>query len=529
MRNIKIFCPTYLGLILFFYISGCAFAETVNQGLTVTPQHQNTNVILISIDTLRYDHLGCYGYQRSTSSNIDKLAKQSVLFENFIVQAYLTPVSQMSIFTSQYPRVNGLVSFESSRQDVSLITLPRILKYYGYTNAAFLGSPEFYFGAMVTLNSIFRDSFDIFLPSCDQERALPRSALEWIATNSKKKFFIWVPIGTVHWPYALNVPEPYRSMFDPKDYKPRDNTQNISYEMLKRIYRNKYYTNFSPQYELEKKDVEYILGRYDSGIFITDKFIGDLIRILKQNNLFDNTMIILHSIHGEDLGEHGYFQHYDIYDTEVKNALLIKFPRNKFQGKKISHQVQGIDIMPTILDYLDIPINHEAQGKSLVPLIKYNRSDDSSEFAYITRIPLWEFLLSRLILGNSPYEHSIEGKATSQYETLLRQHFGVYPDYKYSPYDIAVRTNKWKLIVRMDKDLLEKISWWGFISREKITIDEVELYDLEKDPHEQNNVVTKYPDIVVRFKEKLFEWNAENDKRQPKDIKNSTGAIIPYP
>ncbi len=310
-----------LGVLILLFYEFCSLSPC-HAASTGEPNYKDTNVILISIDTLRHDHLGCYGYYRNTSPNIDRLAKHSVVFENFIAQAYLTPISQMSIFTSQYPRVNGLVQFETKEEKVTSTTLPSILKYYGYTNAAFLSSPEFYLNfklkessAVLATDSIFQRSFGVFIPS-KTERGLPKSAFDWIVANRNKKFFVWIPLGTVHRPYGLNVLEPYKSMFDPKDYRPfflghegsiAGFEYCVSTSILSRIYHNKYYINFSPVYELKKEAVQYIRGRYDSGIFMVDKFIGDLLLILEQYGLMDNTMIILHSVHGEDLGEHGYF------------------------------------------------------------------------------------------------------------------------------------------------------------------------------------------------------------------------------
>ncbi|MDA8432386.1 MAG: sulfatase-like hydrolase/transferase, partial [Nitrospiraceae bacterium] len=124
-------------------VAGPAVAGAASSREKPAPAYEKTNVILISLQCLRPDHLGAYGYKRETSRNIDSLAKRSVLFENAISQANLTPVAQMSVFTSQYPRVHGLVSFEVTPEMVSKRTLPEILKYYGYTTAAVVSSPEF--------------------------------------------------------------------------------------------------------------------------------------------------------------------------------------------------------------------------------------------------------------------------------------------------------------------------------------------------------------------------------------------------
>src|SRR6185369_6708433 len=161
-------------------------------------RHEYTNVIMISLDILRPDHLGAYGSRRNTSPNIDRLAKQSVLFENSISQSYLTPVAHMSVFTGQYPRLHGMVSFEVSRDQVVKRTLPEILKYYGYETAAVISSPEFFMrydtesGKIVNPKDIFSRSFDYFSRTVPDKsgsvRVNPTASLEWLKANKDKKF-----------------------------------------------------------------------------------------------------------------------------------------------------------------------------------------------------------------------------------------------------------------------------------------------------------------------------------------------------
>ncbi len=512
------------------------------------PGYANTNIILISIDTLRYDHLGCYGYQRNTSGNIDAIARKGVVFENFISQAVLTPISQMSILTSQDPRVNGMTSFEVPVDAVTDKTLPRILKHYGYLNAAFLGSPEFHQSRYVQDNAISRDHADIFGKSFDvftppKGRSIPGEALSWIESHKDRKFFLWLPLGTVHRPFSRWVPYPFNKKFDLPDYIPfvsrlkDDGTRSkdgaITSRLLARIYKNVYYGISTPPYQLSDKDIEHILSRYDAGIYYTDMFVGQVMSLLDKLNLTDNTLVVLHSVHGEDLGEHGYYYHYDLYDTEVKNALVMKFPGDRFKGKRIVTQVQGLDIVPTLLDYLGIPLDHEAEGISLLPLIEGVGAPKVNEFAYTTRTPLWEYLLLRgrsFTAGSQELKVTgrVEGERLSRYIGSLRQSMDKY-DPQYPPNDIALRTNEWKLILRRDRRLLEDISWWSFVSRSKVKIDEIELYDLKRDPLEQKNVASERPDVAARLKERLLAWDALIESRKARRSGSGERFIIPYP
>lgn len=515
-------------------------------------RHEYTNVVMISLDILRPDHLGAYGYQRNTSPNIDRLAKQSVLFENAIAHSYLTPVAHMSVFTGQYPRLHGMVSFEVTRDEVSKRTLPEILKLYGYETAAVISSPEFFMrydtesGKIVNPKDIFSRSFDYYgrtVPDASgSTRVNPVGALEWLKANKDKKFFLWIESGMLHPPFSQTVPEPYKSQYDPPGYTPfydrypirlgqETVDRGVPTEVMFHIYKGDYYLDFTPIHRLTDKDISFITARYDAGVFYTDTFIGDLLKQLDDLKLSGKTLVVFHSIHGEAIGEHGYFFHHDVYDTEIKTALTFRFPDGEKAGTRIARQVQGIDIMPTILDYLQIPQNHESQGVSLLPLIKGDNARYlGSDYAYIDRLPWWEY-----VLGGWHLEHQSEREA--QYTPLEREKIKGYRDLlnrtigggKYPPECIAIRTNEWKLILRERRELLEEISWWNFISGIRFPVPEVELYDLRKDPMEQKNVAAEHPRVVAELKAKLLAWNEFNsvNRKIHKDGRGST--IIPYP
>ncbi len=515
-------------------------------------RHEYTNVIMISVDILRADHLGAYGYDQGTSPQIDRLARQSVLFENAIAQSYLTPVAQMSVFTGQYPRRHGMVSFEVTRDQVATRTLPEILRYYGYETAAVMSSPEFFMrydtesGKIVNPKDIFSRSFNHFIRTLPDEsgsvRGNPTAAIEWLKANKDKKFFLWVESGMLHPPYSQTVPPPYKTRFDPPAYTPfyeqlpirlgRETVdRGVPTEVLFHLYQGNYYLDFQPIHRLTDQDVSFIRGRYDAGVYYTDTFIGDLLQTLDALKLSGKTLVVFHSIHGENLGENGYFFHHDVYDAEVKTALMFRFPGSERGGTRIPRQVQGIDIMPTILDYLQIPPNHEAQGASLLPLMQGNDSQYSgAEYAYIDRLPWWEY-----VLGGWHLEHQaardaqytpLEISRLKDYRATLHQTIGRDP---HPPQCIAIRTNQWKLILRQRWELLEKISWWNFIAGTKFPVAAVELFDLSRDPLEQKNVAHEHPQVVAELKAKLLEWDTHNNQHRVKPTGKRSPMIIPYP
>jgi arylsulfatase A-like enzyme len=516
------------------------------------PRSEDTNVILISLQCLRADHLGAYGYKRATSPNIDRLAGQSVLFENAVSQANLTPVAQMSVLTSQYPRVNGMVSFEVSKDMVTARTLPEILGYYGYTTAATLSSPEFFMrfdaesGAMINPGDVFSRSFDYYGrtargPQGSSIRTAPTDAFQWLKNNKDKKFFLWIGSGLLHMPYASAVPAPYKSMYDPPGYVPFWKRLSVpigeaawnddpAYDIFSRVYRNDFYWGFNPVYHLTEDDVKYVTGRYDAGVFYTDMFIGELMNLLDSLQLTEKTLIVLQSMHGDDLGEQGLFFHYDVTDPVMKNALLMRFPQGAFGGRRVVQQVQGLDVMPTVLNYLDIPVPHDAQGTSLIPLVRGDKGAEGSEFVFIDRLPWWEYTLSKwyLELQNASGGHfaPAEEARLKEYQQLLQSNFD---KLEYPPGDIAIRSNDWKLILRKNRDMLEQVSWWRFITRTALPVAELELYDLKNDPGEKMNLAGEKPEVVARLKGKLLAWDAAVEKQKAVYRKSDKRYLIPYP
>jgi arylsulfatase A-like enzyme len=253
-------------------------------------------------------------------------------------------------------------------------------------------------------------------------------------------------------------------------------------------------------------------------------------KLLDTLKLTEKTLIVLQSMHGDDLGEQGLYFHYDVTEPVIKNALLMRFPNGEFGGKRVAQQVQGLDVMPTILSYLDIPLPHDAHGKSLVPLAKGQKDATGSEYVFIDRMPWWEYTLSKWYLelqnaSGGQFAPAEEAKL-SDYQQLLQTSFDTLG---YPPGDIAIRSKDWKLILRKNREILEKVSWWRFITGRLQPVEELELYDLKNDPGEKKNLAREKPEEVARLKEKLLEWDASVERRKAVYKKSDKRYIIPYP
>ncbi len=293
------------------------------------------NIVLFTIDTLRADHLECYGYDRVKTPNINRLASEGILFEHNIVQAPLTLPSHSSIFTGTHPLYHGIRDNGGFYLEEKHITLAEVLKTNGYSTGAFVGAFvldsrwgldqgfDYYYDNFdltkyktVSLDSVQRRGDEVLAEAC-----------KWLEKNSQDKFFAWIHLYDPHTPY--NPPEPYKTQYNGRRF-----------------------------------------GLYDGEIAYVDLLMGDFRNFMEEKNLMEKTLIIFTGDHGESLGEHKESAHgFFIYDSDIRVPLIIRFPENKFQGSVITNQVRSIDIMPTILNMLGGRSPESVQGESMLPLI----------------------------------------------------------------------------------------------------------------------------------------------------------------
>lgn len=308
------------------------------------------NIIFITIDALRADHLDCYGYQRNTSPNIDKLSKEGVIFLNCFSTAPATTHSFLRILTGKYLSNDQEDMFLNNVLDEKFSTLSEYFKNFGYYTAAFVTTDALRIGRG------FEQGFDYYknysyIPIGDTTRVVTTNVLNLLNNyqKSNKPFFIWIHYIGVHAPY--NNSKKYFKIFEndtlykkndkilmlrPKDFYPQDRFYDCSswgYIPLIAFQKDKYNLN-------------YYIGCYDAEIRYTDFYIGELLK-----NIKDNTIIILSADHGESLGEHNvYFSHGEnIYDELLHIPLIIKDNRYFKGGRKIPTIVSSVDIVPTIL------------------------------------------------------------------------------------------------------------------------------------------------------------------------------------
>ena len=422
------------------------------------------NILLIIVDTLRPDHLSINDYRRSTSPNMDNFAKEGTSFLNAYSSLPRTDPSNMSILTGMYPHNHGVRLVHNNKPNQSLSHLPEILQSHGY-KTGFMGGSGIHepvlekgFGEYNLIiwqikNKVRRSSYKIFNPKTflGSAEQFTDIAIKWIKKNLGNKFFLCLHYEDLHWPY--DVPQPFENIFDP-DYKGNHEFNTLKHGKFSRgelIFGN---------VKLPKEELQHAIAHYDGGIKYTDNQIGKLMDCLKRENLYEDTLIILTSDHGENFGEHNfYFQHgASLYEPSLKIPLVFRYPKSIPQGKVIEQRVQNVDIMPTLLEMLNIPLIDKIDGVSLLTLIKEKTRK-----------------LVSFIFAESIEEHFKGNKRV---------------------YFSGVK-GKWRAMIEGD---------WKIIYIPHPENDIFELYNLKDDPNEKNNLIDKEKEKALHMKNKILEF-----------------------
>src|SRR5581483_11431448 len=317
-------------------------------GASLGARGEVPNIVFITVDTTRADRMGFMGNNRALTPNLDAVARQGIVFERAYSQAPLTPVSHATIFTGTYPQFHTVTDFGHPLPTL-LPYLPDILQKAGYKTAAFVGSlildprasmaPGFDRGFSI-FDAGFRAKAD---PDEDRYSTVERRAgdvvghaIGWLNKNPKSPFFVWVHLYDPHAPY--DPPAPYNKRFkDP----------------------------------------------YDGEIAYADASLGKLFTYLRQKGLYEQTLIVMMSDHGESLGAHGESMHgIFLYDETIHVPLIMKLPSELLARRRVSARVRLVDVAPTILSMLSLPLPPTFQGESLVPQMKGEAKGASDLPAY---------------------------------------------------------------------------------------------------------------------------------------------------
>lgn len=355
---------------------------------------EQPHVIFISIDTLRADHLGCYGYERETSPRIDAFAEESVRFEQAFSQASWTLPSHMSMMTSQYPHVHG-VENDGMSLSRDATTLAMVLGDEGYHTAAFVS--WVYLGKRFGFHKGFREFTELLPPADKVDSATTAAfkaaqvtdkAIAWLKKKEHRKpFFLFVHYFDPHINY--DAPEPFKKMFDP-DY---DGPEGVgTFGWLRKYIKG---VHEKPN-KIEPRPLQHAIALYDGEIRYTDTHVGRLFDAIDGTVGLENCLIVLTSDHGEEFNEHGSMEghQWTLYEEVVHVPLIIRAPDRAAAGAVVRRPVELIDIATTILAWLDIEAPPTFQGEDLKPWMdgRTERVADTLAYGEIDRFNKKQFL-----------------------------------------------------------------------------------------------------------------------------------------
>jgi len=320
----------------------------------------NPPIILISVDTLRADRLGCYGSQHISTPNIDAMSKGGTIFSAINSQVPLTLPSHTSLFTSNYPFATGI---EDNGQELrpNTVTLAAVLKAHGYHTAAFIG------GFVLDRRFGLGQGFDHYDSSFDLHRQpgrdpgeikrfgedVARAATVWLKDNSDQSFFLFLHLYDLHTPY-----------------------------------------NFPATFRLGNGETE-----YDAEVRYVDKVLGSFWEFLSQNHILEKTLVVLISDHGEGLGEHGEGTHgYFIYQSTLWVPLIIHWPAGAGSfPQRVDQPASLLDVAPTILQFAGVPRPSQFRGQGLLGLLKPGTGQGQREIYSESLYAHYHFACSSLV------------------------------------------------------------------------------------------------------------------------------------
>lgn len=311
-----------------------------------SPGPVGPNVLLISVDTLRADHVGAYGYNRDTTPTIDALADSGVRFSRTYSARGATWPSLTTLMTSWYPSEHGVRENSTTVSDAPT-TVAETLRTHGYRSEAILTNAQTaHWEGFDAVHSVLGDALDA--------RAAAE-AVAWLGTKHTGPWFLWVHLTSPHDPY-VNHPE-VRSFLDPDYTGPISDAQG---PLVRAMY--------TPP---SKADMDAIIARYDSEVANSDAAIATVLAALKAHQLDSSTLVVVTSDHGEELAEHPPFLFHFMspWDAVLRVPLVAAQPGRLPEGVVVRDAVGLIDVAPTVLDWLDLPVPAAWHGSSLAPLL----------------------------------------------------------------------------------------------------------------------------------------------------------------
>jgi arylsulfatase A-like enzyme len=371
------------------------------------------NIVLISIDSLRSDHIGAYGYPRPTAPTLDRLAAEGALFENVVAESSWTLPSHMTMLTGLSTLAHGVDSFAGGRLDDTRTTLAERLRDAGYQTWGIYSGPylhpvfgfgkgfDRYEGILGETTALDREGFDLGTPEAGREvmsansrahrtvtsERVSKRAIELLRQRRERPFFLFLHYFDVHYDYI--PPESLWRRFDP-EYKGTLTAEG--YRRNPAIHR-----------DMNSEDLRHVIALYDGEILHTDGHIGSVIEALEGLGLTEETLVVVTSDHGDEFFEHGRKGHgQSLFDEVLMVPLIVRLPGRIQAGLRIREQVRHLEIGPTILSYAGIRADLEGTelggvlaGRSSLPELDAVSTLRRNGLSLSLRMPKYKYLLHR--------------------------------------------------------------------------------------------------------------------------------------
>lgn len=440
------------------------------------PPRAGVNVVLYLIDTLRRDRLGVYGCSEPTSPRIDALARSAFVFEDCTAPAPWTVPSVVSLLTSKYPVDHEVVEM-GQKLGSNHTPLAVVMKELGFQTAGFVSNP---FAGEATGLEV---GYDTFSSQVSASEIRP-----WLEEVANEPFFLYVHTLEPHSPY-FSSPDVIQRF---GEYRKDELGEAVR---LLREYRQQARKD-AIRLRLGKEDdlaaQEAVLAAlqgnvdglnllYNASVFRADRALGEVVDLLQERGLFERTVFLLVSDHGEEFSDHGGWEHNDsLYAELVRVPMLWKFPDPTLVPRRIASAASLLDVVPTLLDYFGHPDRAaQCSGRSLLPVLQEDRETDPAKVEAVRiHLGLWH-----------PTSDRTRGR-----------------------YNVRVREARWRLI-------------WN------VELDTVELYDAGADPTEQTDLAAANPEVARRLREVARTWLdqrpgaralADRDGRNVQDLDEET-------
>ncbi len=410
------------------------------------PRPAPPNVLLITVDTLRADQLGCYGGAAATP-HIDRLARQGTRFLNAASPMPSTRPAHFSLLTSLYPRQHGVLSNADSLAE-GIVTLPQLFAAADYRTAAFTGVK------LLAPGSGAERGFATFeAPEKGYRIAgeVVPEAREWLRSQDGGPFFLWLHLFDPHMPYA--PPDGARISRPAK--LPAAVTE-FSRPQIRSLLEDR-------GGDLPRWLLDYARQLYRGEVEYVDRQLGELLATLDELDLAADTAVVFTADHGECFGNGYYFEHGRcLFDGAVRVPLIVRHPPAIDAGVEVRRQVELLDVAPTLLDLAGLPVPPQFSGRSLLAV--------GDRRPAVVQPPVYGDTAARRRAERGLFLRSVAG------QPLRDADAGGH---------LALRTESWKYILSGDRE---------------------ELYDLREDPQELSDLAGERPDVVRRLRPFLARW-----------------------